>query len=180
MWFYFALKLLPSFSTTSVTDPCPPYKIVDSEYKSGAYNEQVRLFVFCNWQPESLVPEFIWMSAAGKLHCFKPHTHISNTSSCSYQQAAAPCPGVAPGICPCGAGPYQQGVVSTDGLHVGSLDHFFFFCKNYSEKEWERAQMTDGNFWWSSIVVVSFCGLDIAGPARVSGLLGLWDHLRQR
>lgn len=64
----------------------------------------------CIWQPESFVSEFIWMSAAGKLHCFKPNTYVSNTSCCScHQQAAVPSPGGVPGICswelnPCGAG----------------------------------------------------------------------------
>lgn len=98
--------------------------------------------MFCNWQLESLVPEFIWMSAAGELHCFKPHTHVSNTSSCScHQQAAVPSPGVASGICswevnPSGAGQYQQGTVVSTGLHVGSLCHFFFLPQKLgSEKE---------------------------------------------
>lgn len=90
------------------------------------------------------MPEFIWMSVAGKLHCFKPHTHISNTSNCScHQQAAAPSPGVAPGICswevnPCGGGQNQQGTVVSTGLHVGNLCHFVFFCKNCVLKKKEN------------------------------------------
>lgn len=58
----------------------------------------------------AIVPEFIWMSAAGELHCFKLHTHISNTSSCScHQPAAAPSSGVAPGMCSWELNPFEAG-----------------------------------------------------------------------
>lgn len=114
-------------------------------------------------------------------------TSLTLPVAAAIKQAAAPSPGVAPGICswevnPCGTDWCQQGTVVSTGLHVGSLCHFVFFCKNCVLKKNENRLKwaCDGNFWWLSVVVVKFCGLDIVDPARVSGLLGLEDHLRQR
>lgn len=103
---YLALKLLHTISTSSVTDPHPPYLSIPNSWlrvQMGSLqwaSDVIQILLIGNLGILCLnLFGWLWLESS-TLHCCKPNTHISSAFYCSWhQQAAAPSPAVAPGVC---------------------------------------------------------------------------------
>lgn len=96
---------------------------------------------FADWQPDNLVPEFIWMTMAGEFHVTLFQAKYPHLKLFLLQLTSASCCTIS---CCCSWNTFLgakslwswqiwQGAVVPTGLHVCSVQFmlfFFFFCKN--------------------------------------------------